>query len=142
MCGNWLEKSFLVNVFVIFVLFSFLSVSGLFGAETTLDEIVVTATRIKEKSFDVSAPVEVVTPQTLEINNPATVAQPLEELPGVSFSRAGMWEVAPVIRGLGGSRVLVLIDGDRENNLWAGRAPLTPFVAVGKEKGVKSSFDS
>jgi len=131
MCGNWLKKSFLVNIFVIFVLFSFLGVNGLFGGETTLDEIVVTATRIKEKSFDVSAPVEVVTPQTLEINNPATAAQPLEDLPGVSLSSAGMWEVAPVIRGLGGNRVLVLIDGDRENNLWAGRAPLTPFVDVG-----------
>ncbi len=131
MCGNWLGKSFLVNVFVIFVLFTFLGVNGLFGGETTLDEIVVTATRIKEKSFDVSAPVEVVTPRTLEINNPATAAQPLEELPGVSLSSAGMWEVAPVIRGLGGNRVLVLIDGDRENNLWAGRAPLTPFVDVG-----------
>jgi hemoglobin/transferrin/lactoferrin receptor protein len=113
------------------VLFSFLGVNGLFGGETTLDEIVVTATRIKEKSFDVSAPVEVVTPRTLEINNPATAAQPLEELPGVSLSSAGMWEVAPVIRGLGGNRILVLIDGDRENNLWAGRAPLTPFVDVG-----------
>nr|MBL0701953.1 TonB-dependent receptor plug domain-containing protein [Desulfobacterales bacterium] len=118
MCGNWLEKN-LVNVFIIFILFLFLGVNNLLGAETTLDEIVVTATRIKEKSFNVSAPVEVVTQQSLEIRNPATVAQALEDLPGVSLSNAGMWEVAPVIRGLGGNRVLVLIDGDRENNLWA-----------------------
>lgn len=136
MCGKWFKKK-LVNVFIIFVLFLFLGVNNLLGAETTLDEIVVTATRIKEKSFNVSAPVEVVTPQSLEISNPATVAQAMEDLPGVSLSNAGMWEVAPVIRGLGGNRVLVLIDGDRENNLWAGRAPLTPFVDIGSVERVE-----
>ena len=100
-------------------------------AATTIDELVVTATRMEEKGFDVPTPIESVTPETLTINSPATAAQPLAELPGVSLSNAGLWQAIPVIRGFGGNRVLVLIDGDRENNLWAGRAPLTPFVDVG-----------
>ncbi len=95
-----------------------------------LDYIVITATRLEEKSFDVPTPVEVVSSQSLTINSPATVAEPLESLPGVSVAGAGFWNVIPVIRGMGGNRVLVLIDGDRENNLWAGRSPLVPFVDV------------
>ena len=100
-------------------------------AATTIDELVVTATRMEEKGFDVPTPIESVTPETLTINSPATAAQPLAELPGVSLTNAGFWHATPVIRGFGGNRVLVLIDGDRENNLWAGRAPITPFVDVG-----------
>ncbi|MBW2187865.1 MAG: TonB-dependent receptor plug domain-containing protein, partial [Deltaproteobacteria bacterium] len=95
-----------------------------------MDEVVITATRLEERRFDVSTPTEVVTADTLTRNNPATAAQPLAELAGVSLSSAGFWNTIPVIRGLGGSRVLVLIDGDRENNLWAGRSPLTPFVDI------------
>jgi len=112
-----------------------LSPSFAFAAEDqndiqTLDSIVVTATRLEEKSFDVPTPVEVVSSESLKIYNSATVAQPLESLPGVSVAGAGFWNVIPVIRGLGGNRVLVLIDGDRESNLWAGRSPLVPFIDV------------
>lgn len=137
MSGNWVRNNWRIAVVVWAVMFFILLPDSAVLAVTTLDEVVVTATRIETKSFDVLAPVEVVTPQTLEINNPATVAQSMEELPGVSLSSAGMWEVAPVIRGLGGNRVLVLIDGDRENNLWAGRAPLTPFVDVGNVERIE-----
>ncbi len=98
--------------------------------EARLEQIVVTATRTEESAFDVPMPVEVVTQKSLVRQSPATVAEPLGELPGVSVGGTGFWEASPVIRGLGGSRVLVLIDGDRESNLWAGRAPLIPFVDV------------
>jgi hemoglobin/transferrin/lactoferrin receptor protein len=97
---------------------------------SVMDEVVITATRLEERRFDVPTPIEVVTSETMMRNSPATVAQPLAELSGVSLSGAGFWNTIPVIRGLGGNRVLVLIDGDRENNLWAGRSPLIPFVDV------------
>ncbi len=96
-----------------------------------LDEIVVTATRTEEVGFDLPTPIEVVTKESLIRQSPATVAESLADLPGVSVAGAGYWEVSPVIRGLGGSRVLVLIDGVRESNLWGGRAPLVPFLDVG-----------
>lgn len=96
-----------------------------------LDEIVVTATRSAARSFDVAAPVAVVDEKRLAETAPASAADALDEVPGVSLVRGGSWEAHPVIRGLGGSRVLVLYDGDREVNLWSGRAPLTPFIDVG-----------
>ena len=97
---------------------------------TVLDEVVITATRLEERRFDVPTSVELITSEDLNRSSPATAAQPLAEIPGVSLSSAGYWNTIPTIRGLGGSRVLVLIDGDRENNLWAGRSPITPFIDV------------
>lgn len=106
----------------------FLHTAISFSEVITLNDLVVTATRIEESWSDVPVPVEIVTSERLEVLNPATAAEPLSELAGVSLSRAGLWEVTPIIRGLGANRVLVLIDGDRESNLWAGRAPFVPFV--------------
>jgi hemoglobin/transferrin/lactoferrin receptor protein len=96
-----------------------------------LDEMVVTATRSAARSFDVAAPVAVVDEKRLAETAPASAADALDEVPGVSLVHGGSWEAKPVIRGLGGARVLVLYDGDREINLWSGRAPLTPFIDVG-----------
>ncbi|MEA3240962.1 MAG: TonB-dependent receptor plug domain-containing protein, partial [Pseudomonadota bacterium] len=131
MSGNWLKMNFMKIVVMLVVIsvmtFNFVPLE----AATTMDEIVVTATRMEEKGFDVPTPIESVSAETLTINSPATVAQSLAELPGVSISGAGLWSTRPVIRGFGGNRVLVLIDGDRENNLWAGRLPFTPFIDVG-----------
>jgi len=142
MSGNWLKwigsKVSVIGILALLPALLFATPANAErAAERSLEEMVVTATRIETKNFDLSAPVEVVTPQNLEIDNPVTTAQSLEKLPGVSISKAGVWELAPVIRGLGGNRVLVLIDGDRENNLWAGRAPLTPFIDVGEVERIE-----
>ncbi|MEA3332141.1 MAG: TonB-dependent receptor [Pseudomonadota bacterium] len=133
MSGNWLEVTYvrvLSRLIVAGLAILIFTVNPL-KAAMTIDELVVTATRMEEKGFDVPTPIEAVSSETMTINSPATAAQSLAELPGVSLSSAGLWQATPVIRGLGGSRVLVLIDGDRENNLWAGRAPLTPFIDAG-----------
>ncbi|MEA2109433.1 MAG: TonB-dependent receptor [Pseudomonadota bacterium] len=137
MSGNWLKINFMKIVVMLMVIsvlnFNFLPLE----AATTMDEIVVTATRMEEKSFDVPTPIESVSAETLTINSPATAAQSLDELPGVSLNRSGFWNVKPVIRGLGNSRVMVLIDGDRENNLWAGRSPLIPFIDAGNVERIE-----
>ncbi|MBN2706978.1 MAG: TonB-dependent receptor plug domain-containing protein, partial [Deltaproteobacteria bacterium] len=111
-----------------FLLFSWLILVSPTAAVVEIDDLVVTATRTATAGFDLPASVEVVNQEQLQRLNPPTAGQPLAELPGVSLARDGYWEISPVIRGLGGNRVLVLIDGDRESNLWAGRAPLTPFL--------------
>ena len=132
MSGNWLRVS-CVKIWIVLMIVSmvvFIFVANPLSAAMTIDELVVTATRMEAKGFDVPTPIEVVSSETLTINTPATPAQALAQLPGVSISSSGLWDVVPVIRGFGGNRVLVLIDGDRENNLWAGRAPLTPFIDV------------
>lgn len=131
MSGSVKRMVSLTRVFVISSLFFGLFLHGAAHAEKQLPEVVVTATRIEEKGFDLPTPVEVVSRENLQMLTPATVAGALEQLPGVSMASTGYWDVTPVIRGLGGSRVLVLIDGDREANLWAGRAPLVPFIDAG-----------
>lgn len=102
-----------------------------------LEEVVVTATRTEEVAFDLPTPIEVVTQESIQRQSPATVAESLAEVPGVAIAGTGYWEATPVIRGLGGSRVLVLIDGDRESNLWAGRAPLIPFLDIGNVEKIE-----
>ena len=139
MSGNWLRESCAKNwiVLLVVIMLTLTFTINPLKAATTIDELVVTATRMEEKGFDVPTPIEAVSSKTLTINSPATAAQSLAELSGVSLSSAGFWNTIPVIRGLGGSRVLVLIDGDRENNLWAGRSPLTPFIDVGNVERIE-----
>ncbi|MDY0269872.1 TonB-dependent receptor [Trichloromonas sp.] len=96
-----------------------------------LDTVVVTATRSEDPTFEVPSPVSTVDEQRLQETAPASVADAIADVPGVFLDKAGSWEATPIIRGLGETRVLVLHDGDRETNLWAGRMPLTPFMDMG-----------
>ena len=72
--------------------------------------------------------ISVVGQQEIQEQNATTFTDLLDGVAGVTLSGAGPWETTPTIRGMGTNRVLVLFDGDRETNLWAGRAPLTPFI--------------
>lgn len=99
---------------------------------SALPEIVVTATKTAENPFSLPASIATISHFSIEKEVAENTAELLETVPGVSIGRAGMWEATPVIRGFGETRTLVLIDGDRQNNLWAGRDPLTPFISVGE----------
>jgi len=101
------------------------------SGDKMMEAIVVTATKTAENVFDVPASVSVINSSELSKKQDQSLGDALEDVPGLSIESAGSWEASPVIRGLGGSRVLVLFDGDRETNLWAGRAPLTPFADMG-----------
>jgi len=94
------------------------------------DEIVVTATRMQDNAFQLPTPIVQISEEKIERTAPESIGEVLRQAPGVSISGSGFWDVSPVIRGFGGTRVLVLVDGNRENNLWAGRDPLTPFLDV------------
>ncbi len=102
------------------------------AAIQTLEDITVTATRTASSTFEVPTTTSIVQRRELAERAPASLRDALEEVPGLSFSGAGPWEAQPILRGFGGSRVLVLYDNDRVTNLWAGRAPLTPFLDVGE----------
>jgi hemoglobin/transferrin/lactoferrin receptor protein len=93
-----------------------------------LDDMVVTATRSQSSVFATPVTISVVDQQEIQEQNATTFADLLDGVAGVTLSGAGPWETTPTIRGMGTNRVLVLFDGDRETNLWAGRAPLTPFI--------------
>ncbi len=76
-------------------------------------EVVVTATRTEREVFDVPSSVSVVTKQEMEREPQSTIAQHLQDIPGVEVSDGGMGGGAKriKIRGEAPSRVLVLIDG-------------------------------
>jgi len=95
------------------------------------DEIVVTATRTPEDPWSLPENIETIPQKTIREESADSVAGLLDKASGVTINGSGLWEAVPTIRGFGSNRVLVLIDGDRESNLWAGRAPLTPFIDTG-----------
>ena len=88
------------------------------GAEPEKDvspvrEVVVSATKTEREVFDVPSSVAVVSKQQLEREPQGTIAQQLQDIPGVQVSDSGMGGGAKrvTIRGEGPARVLILIDG-------------------------------
>ncbi|HET7126611.1 MAG TPA: TonB-dependent receptor plug domain-containing protein, partial [Lysobacter sp.] len=100
---------------------------------TTLDRIEVTGSRIKRAEVEGALPVTVITRNDIEISGKTTVADLLQDTTFNSFgsnkptsgsSAQTMSEIS--LRGLGGGRTLVLIDGRR--------APLSPqFSEAGSD---------
>lgn len=80
-----------------------------------MPEVVVTATRTKEKVADLPQSVTVVTQEDIETRQPRTPNQMLREEPGI-FTIESAVQGSPVIRGQIGNRVLYLWDGIPINN--------------------------
>ncbi len=87
------------------------------SSETSyLDEIIVTATRQEERIFDVPVSVSVINQEDIQRTETSSFRELFRYTPGVDVirdrrSRAG--EANVQIRGLGGRRVLMLVDGVR-----------------------------
>ncbi len=84
-------------------------------APIDLGEMVVTTTRT-ERAVDLTPkPVSVIDKETIETRNPATILELLDEIPGISFSRAGPLGGQVNLRGFNSndSRSPLFIDGDR-----------------------------
>lgn len=85
-------------------------------AVTEFDEVLVTATRISEKSSDTSRSVTVVTEEKMQESQPASVADALKNEANVTVTNGPRASSQGVeIRGLSGQRVLQTIDGARQN---------------------------
>ena len=82
-----------------------------------LTGIQVTATPVGTDPRNVIQAATELSGQALARNLAPTVAQSLENEPGVSVRYNGPAATAPVIRGLQGERILVLQDGDRAGDL-------------------------
>ncbi len=61
------------------------------------------------------APVSIISHDRIARENPINLGEMLPAVPGVEVSKTGPWSTKPVIRGMGGDRVLVLVDGHRLN---------------------------
>ncbi len=81
------------------------------------DQITVTAGRQELASGDVLAPVTVITSDQIEELQPEKMADLFKMIPGVEVQGEGPFRGIPIIRGLSFNRVLILVDGQRLNNL-------------------------
>jgi hemoglobin/transferrin/lactoferrin receptor protein len=81
-----------------------------------MEEIQVTATRTERSGFEVPAPVSVIGAPKIEREQPARPGDLFALEPGLEVEGSGPFLGLPVVRGLSGNRVLLLVDGQRLNN--------------------------
>jgi iron complex outermembrane receptor protein len=82
-----------------------------------LAPLVVTGTIGERRGTDVLSPVSVVTGEEMDRTVKETVAASLRDQPGVALQTLGPSTGRPVIRGLGGDRILILEDGLRPGDM-------------------------
>src|SRR5690606_7889285 len=79
--------------------------------ETQPEEIVVTSTALRETALEVAQPASVLGGDALRRQIASSLGETIASEPGVSATYFGPSSSRPVIRGLGGERVLMLHDG-------------------------------
>lgn len=95
------------------------------GAENSeMEEIVITASKFKEKLFLSLRSVNLITSKKIIDNQPRTTPEMLKESPGVFVQQTNMGGGSPIIRGLVGPQILILLDGIRLNNATFRTGPL------------------
>lgn len=95
-------------------------------ASSTLETVLVTATRTEETTAKTLAPATVYTKEDIEQLQANSVTELLQRIPSVSFSNSGgSGSVSSLyLRGTNPSHVLFLIDGQRINNAMSGSNPV------------------
>ncbi len=81
-----------------------------------MEEIQVTATRTERSGFEVPAPASVIDAMEFERRQAAKPGDLFALQPGLEVEGSGPFLGLPVVRGLSGNRVLLLVDGQRLNN--------------------------
>ncbi|MDV7186512.1 TonB-dependent receptor [Lutibacter sp. TH_r2] len=81
-----------------------------------LDEIVLSASKGKEKRSRIAEQVEVIYNENIKLLAPQTSADLLAEIPGVKVQKSQFGGGSPVLRGMEANRVLLVVDGVRMNN--------------------------
>lgn len=79
--------------------------------KTFLREVVVTGARYPRAYYQSPQALSFVGRAQLREQAPAVISEVLGTLPGVDNSKDSPWEQRPIVRGLSGQRVLVLMDG-------------------------------
>jgi len=111
--------------------------ANLFAEENLEDITVTSATRTAQNLDDVTSNINVITAQEIEERHYTTVAQALNSLPGVSYtSNGGLGTTTSLtLRGMSSKRILVLIDGVRQNdNTGINGAPFEHLLATDIER--------
>lgn len=84
---------------------------GLARDPLALDEVVVTASIRSRRRSEIAIPIATIEAAAIAVTEAASVDRLLEELPGLQVTRAPPIGSNLMIRGIGGARVLVLLDG-------------------------------
>ena len=82
-----------------------------------LKEMVVTGSRYPRAYYESPQALSFVTRAQLFERQPTVLGDALFDLPGVDNSKDSPWEQRPILRGLSGQRVLVLMDGSPMNSV-------------------------
>lgn len=82
----------------------------------SLDEIVISASKFKERKKNVAQKIESISQKEIEWSAPQTSATMLEQTGNVFVQRSQAGGGSPVVRGFEANRVLLIIDGVRMNN--------------------------
>lgn len=90
---------------------------ALVAAAAQLDQVVVTGTVSERLGQELLSPTSVLSGAELDRSLGATIAGTVEREPGVAVVSTGPNTARPVIRGLGGDRILMLEDGQRPGDL-------------------------
>lgn len=80
------------------------------------EEIIITATRTEQEVFNIPRSAIIVDVNQLKFQSVTRMPDALMELPEISVQRTTLGGGSPILRGLVGRHVLVLIDGVRLNN--------------------------
>lgn len=83
---------------------------------TVLNSVVVTANRYEKEAYKVSQPITAADAYEIRQKGYTIVSDVVREFPGLDMNDAGPFRARPVIRGLYGTRILVLVDGERLND--------------------------
>jgi len=82
----------------------------------TLDELVVSASRISEKKKDVIQKIRVIRSKEIEFQNQSSMADLLASSGNVFVQKSQLGGGSPIIRGFETNKVLMVVDGVRMNN--------------------------
>ena len=85
----------------------------LISKDINLGEITVSSSRFSRMLKDNAQPLEVISGKDIEINNGISISDFLQNEPGISLMRDGIWGTDITIRGLSKNNVVTLIDGNR-----------------------------
>ena len=83
----------------------------------TLDEVVISANKIEESRKTVAQQIQVLTAKEIENSQSQSTADLLSNSGNVYVQKSQMGGGSPVIRGFEASRILLLVDGVRMNNI-------------------------
>lgn len=82
-----------------------------------LDEVVISANKINETRRHIAQQVKIISPATIRTFNAQTSADLLQNTGVVGMQRSQQGGGSPILRGFEASRVLLVVDGVRMNNL-------------------------